>query len=181
MATKKQKTVILNSPIGRVSFPSVYERSDFTDKFELNLVWGPDTDLGELEEAIEAAIKAEWPTKRPRSIKIPLKDIEEKPNLGDFPDGSRFARFWRNTRPKVVDRDKTPISEESGDFYAGCYARVSFNVFAGTNKKGGPYVSLGLVNVQKVTDGESFSGINSDPDDDFGDDLPDDLANLLED
>lgn len=176
------KSQVFHSQIGRVSFPAVFERSDFTGKYELNLVWGPDTDLSALEDAIESAIKAEWPTNRPRRIKTPLKDIEEKPNLGDFPEGSRFARFWRNTPPIVKDAKKELIAAEDDELYAGCYARVAFNVFAGTNKKGGPYVSLGLIQVQKVTDGERLGGGGTptelDAADDF-DDLPEDLASLL--
>jgi hypothetical protein len=63
-----------------------------------------------------------------------------------------------------VDAAVQPIMEE-GEFYAGCYARATISPYA-YDKAGNRGVAFGLRNIQKIADGEPFSG-KSKPENDF--------------
>ena len=152
------------SPIGRVSYPSVFEPSAYGDeeaKYDLTLVFEDGDDLSEIEEAIDEAIAKKWNGKRPKDLLSPIKTDPEKY------DGRRYARFTakKNRPPQVVDQAKQEIDEDSGRFYPGCFARVSFNSYAWAYM-GRSGVSLGLGNVQKTDEGEPFDG-RSTAEDDF--------------
>ena len=73
-----------------------------------------------------------------------------------------------------MDRKKNPILEQE-EVYSGCYARISVNMFA-FNSNGNKGIGCGLLNIQKVADGEPLAGIQSSPEEDF-DDLGDDISN----
>jgi hypothetical protein len=66
-----------------------------------------------------------------------------------------------------VDIQGNPITAENPeDFYAGCWARASVNPYA--FDKIGKGVAIGLGNIKKLSDDESFEGFTS-AEDDFGD------------
>ena len=69
-------------------------------------------------------------------------------------------------KPGLVDADVQPIIDPT-EFYAGCYAIASFNFYAWAHDEGGTGISAGLMNIQKVKDGEPFGAGNSKPEDDF--------------
>jgi hypothetical protein len=95
---------------------------------------------------------------------------ESKPHLQGYGPGIVFFTMASSKRrPGIVDKSGAPITiENSEEFYAGCYARASVLPFA-YNNKFGKGVGIGLGNLQKVGDGESFSGFTS-AEDDFGGD-----------
>lgn len=68
-----------------------------------------------------------------------------------------------NRKPGVVDQNVQPILDQS-EIYSGCYARLSLNAFPYTfgSKKG---ISFGIVNVQKMDDGEPLGGTSRVEDD----------------
>ena len=73
-----------------------------------------------------------------------------------YGDGVVFITASSKNRPGLVDEALQPIITEA-DFYAGCYARATINAYeydAGANKG----VAFGLNNLQKLRDGEAFSG-----------------------
>jgi hypothetical protein len=150
------------SPIGRVSYPSVYEPNEYKGKesYQLTLLFDKDTDLSEMKAEAARVVKEKWGDKKPKDFDNPFRDGNEKDDAGAEYENVTYVRFKRSTKkgpPQVVDSKKQAISEGSGEFYAGCYARVSYSCFAWEEgKKGG--VSFGLANVQKMRDGESFDG-----------------------
>ena len=58
-------------------------------------------------------------------------------------------------RPTLVNRDKTPIVEEDGILYAGCYVNVSIDLWVMDNSYG-KKVLASLNAIQFVRDGEAF-------------------------
>jgi hypothetical protein len=164
------------SPIGRVSFPTVFEAREYAGKSNFSIVLlfdKTDPGLKVLAEKALSALKDKFGDKAPKSFKpgdYPAKWSNPFVN-GDESDvagyeGKIAIRFKSKTKPQVVDGQRNPITEDSGRLYAGCFARVSYSVYAFDNESKG--VAFGLVNVQKTGDGEPFSA-RTDAEEDFND------------
>ena len=59
-------------------------------------------------------------------------------------------------KPGVVDQNVQPIIEAE-EMYAGCYARATLTAYA-FDTAGNRGVAFGLQNIQKIRDGEPFTG-----------------------
>lgn len=165
------------SPVGRVSFHSVFQATAMEDnqekKFGVTLLFPKKMQGDQLKlfqamvaeanrvckEKFDVDLKGKY---KGKPIRSPFRDGSEKEHLDGYDENVVFVRFSGRAKPHVVGPDKSPITDE---FYNGCHARVSYTVYAYT--KGTPGVAFGLVNVQKVKDGESFGIGRSDPDNDF--------------
>lgn len=97
---------------------------------------------------------------------------------GDVYDG--YEGHWYVTakspsRPSLFDGLGNAVTEEDGVLYSGCYAHVSFDLYANTKPKTRG-VFAGLTGVKFAGDGESFGGGAKATADDFADlgDAPDD-------
>ena len=163
----------LHTPKFRVSFPSVFEATQINgqgkSKYRITMLF----DLAEIakdpaEQARWDAIKAELdPTLLKKFGSIPADyakpfidgNTMKKAETGVIYEGHEgmvVVRAASEDRPGLVDQNVQPIMDQS-DFYGGCYARATVNMFAWEymNKKG---VSVGIQNIQKLADGETFSG-----------------------
>ena len=155
------------SPIGRVSYPSVFEANEYEGKrnYQLTLLFDKKTvDLAEMKAEAARVAKEKFGKDIPKNFDNPIRDGDEKAEETGHEEyrGCWYIRFKRpekRGKPEVVDQRKEDIAADSGDFYAGCYARVSFTCFAWDGKKKGDGgVSFSLGNIQKAKDGESFDG-----------------------
>lgn len=157
----KEKTARVKTPTFRVSFPAIFKPVSFENqpaKYSVEMLFDKKTDLTELKRAVLKAATDKWgdKTKWPKNLKLPFKDGNEKSDLQGYADHTVIRASSKN-RPGLVNQKLEPITEEDGSFYAGCYARASVTPFA-YDKAGNRGVSFGLQNVQKVKDGEPFSG-----------------------
>ena len=84
-----------------------------------------------------------------------LRDGNTKQELEGYGDGVTFLTASRKTRPVTVDRDTTPVAEEDGKLYAGCYVNATVRLWC-QNNKWGKSVNAELRGVQFVKDGPSF-------------------------
>ena len=71
-----------HTPIGRVSFPELYEATQVSGqgdfKYRLTLIFEPDArGLAELRADIDAFIKTKWPTGLPPKFQHPIIDGDE--------------------------------------------------------------------------------------------------------
>jgi hypothetical protein len=98
-------------------------------------------------------------------MRAPFRDGAEKEDLEGYGPDVVFATASSETRPGVVDQQVRPLTAADNAIYAGCYAQAYVRPFA-YDRAGNRGVSIGLGNVQKVRDGEPFSG-NRRPEDDF--------------
>lgn len=92
-------------------------------------------------------------------LRNPLRDGEEKAELDGYA-GCMFASATTKMQPGVVDAQLNRIiSDEPGPdgFYSGCYARATVTAY-GYDKAGNKGVAFGLQNLQKLGDGDAFSG-----------------------
>lgn len=127
--------------------------------------------------------------KLPANFKTGIRDSSEKEGKEGFDPGTVFASLTTKMRPGVVDKERLNIaksdaekeaweakgkdvSEEVGQdaVYSGAYYRATVVTYSYDNK--GKGVALGLMNLQKVADGERIDG-RTDASADFDDELDD--------
>lgn len=154
---KKCKT-----PEFRASFPHVFKpHTGFEGqeaKFSVVMLFDKKTDLKELKRAAFNAATEKWGPKDkwPKNFRLPFRDGSEKSDLQGY-ENTIYVTATTKQRPGVVDQKLVPITEEDQSFYAGCYARATLIAFA-YDKAGNRGVSFSLQNIQKLRDGEAFSG-----------------------
>ncbi len=174
-ASPKKKSIFI-TPLARVSYASLYKAKAYEDqdaKFSCDLIFKAGEDLSGLEKAIHAAKVLQWGKDKstwPKKLRSPIKDGDEKEGQPEYA-GRMYITPANKHKPYVVDRKREHISEESDDFYSGCFVYGVLTVKA-YDTKANKGVSLYLEGVQKVKDGERFGG-SSKPEDaleDLGDD-----------
>lgn len=162
------------NPIGRImlndvrlSFPGLFKAEAFKPgdeaKFKATLLIEKGS---EQDKAIEARILAVLKEKYPQKADALLKQIQNNPNKFCYQDGDTRSydgyegmmalSAKSKTRPTVIDRNRTPLTEEDGKPYAGCFVNASVDFFVYDSQ--GVGVSASLRGVQFWRDGDSFGG-----------------------
>ncbi len=164
----------------RLSFPSLFQMATFngesTGKYEstfiLDKVEHADT-IKELQANINELMKTELKSKL-GADRICLKDGDEQ----DRPEFENKMTIKASTkkRPLVIDRSKSPITEDDDIIYAGCYVNAIISLWAQNNGYG-KRINAQLDGVQFVKDGEPFADntVSVEAFDAFGDELDDDI------
>lgn len=167
------------TPVFRVSFPNIFEarKNDLSGKEEYSLtaIFPKDADLTKMKAAAQEAMVKKWGADKnawPTNIRSPFRDQAERAKTINgkqvLPDGyvagAVFMNFKSQQKPGVVDKNVQVIIDAS-EFYAGCYAIASVMAFAYDNK-GNRGVSFGLLNIQKVKEGDPL-GTRTKPENDF--------------
>lgn len=167
----------------RFSYAQVFEPRAMTEgatpKYSVSLII-PKSDkktLDKIKAAIASAIEegktSKWGGKIPKNLKTPLRDGDEEREEDEVYAGSMFLSANSSNKPGIVDADLNTIMDKS-EFYSGCYGRASINFYP-FDSNGSKGVACGLNNLQKLEDGERLAGIGSTPEEDFGEDLDEDL------
>ena len=144
-------------------------RWDATALFPYDSQWKKMVDAG-----MEACAKEKWAAKH-RPI---LENLLGDSKLSCLMDGKRksydgYEGHWAITahrkekdgRPLVYDSDKSPIYKpdntlypgKAGRLYSGCYVTMQVNFWAQDNDNG-KAIRAELVGIQRVKDGDAFSG-----------------------
>jgi hypothetical protein len=152
---------------GRLSFPDLFTPRPFKagdkPKFKATFLVPKDgPEHKKISEAIIAVAKEKWPKDYAKVIasikgnanKFCFQDGETKSYEGY--EGMMAFSAGNTTRPLVLDRDKTPLTEADGKPYAGCHVVGSVEIFAYDNSGNG--ISASLRGVQFVKDGPAFAG-----------------------
>lgn len=165
----------------RLSFPSLFQTEKFgvddTGKyactFVLDKVEHADL-IADIKSKIDGLMKNELKAKIP-SDKICLKDGDD---LGrpEF-EGKMTVKASTKRRPLVINRDKSPVTEDDNVIYAGCYVNGIISLWA-QNNQFGKRINASLDGVQFARDGEPFGtgGIAADEFDDFEDSFDDEIV-----
>lgn len=163
----------------RLSFPSLFQHAAFggesTGKYEATFV----LDKKEHKDAIEQikagmlSLQKDVIKAKVASDKLCLKDGDES-GRPEF-EGCFTIKASTKKRPLVIDRDKSPITEDDNKVYAGCYVNAVITLW-GQNNSWGKRVNAQLDGVQFARDGEPFGegGITVDEFDAFADAAADD-------
>lgn len=127
-----------------------------------------------INAAIQEAAEAKWGQKAAAHLKAlkaadktALHDGDIKSQYAGF-EGNLFVSARNQSRPTVVDRDKTPLAQADGKPYAGCYVNAVLEFWAQDNNYG-KRINCSLLGVQFVKDGEAFAGGGVASEDDFDD------------
>lgn len=196
MAQAREGVVVLQSV--RLSFPKLFKPEASieggTPKFGAAFLMDPETETGKanikaLKAAIGAAAKKTWAEKADKVMKAldsdrsGLRDGDTATNgEGDVYSGYENMMFVSASnlkRPQVLNRDKTPLTEEDNVVYGGCYVDAVVSVWATADKKlggNGVFCTLEVVRFRK--DGEPFGAAPVDADD-YLDDLDDDDDDMI--
>ena len=158
MSTEKKKKNFILTPVFRVSFPDIVERSDMSNKYRVQMLFEKGTDLSELVAEAKAARKDKWPKVAPKGFQSPfmkVDDMDADERYDGYEDGMVILAASSSYRPGVVDKQRNPIDLEELDtvLYGGMYARAAINAFA-YDTKGNKGVAFGLNAIQIVKDGE---------------------------
>lgn len=160
----------------RISFPSLFRKAVFNGeetKYEATFLIDKKEGVEKIEEinnAIKEMIKEQFKGTKLPSDKLCIKD-------GDMIDYAGYAgnvsiKASSNSRPLVLDRDKSPLTEEDNRIYAGCRVNAVIELWAQNNNYG-KRISANLLGVQFLKDDEPFAdGVKASVDDfdSFGDD-----------
>ena len=181
----------------RLSFPTLWQKKksseDAKPKYSCTLLIDPETDSGKdniahIEKELKALAKRTWNEKGEKVLKAldvkrrPLVDGEACTNQeGDVYQGYEGMMAFKCGNPKEfkrLDRDKSPLTEETADelnrLYAGCYVDAVVNIYSITDqKKGGNGIFASIEVLRHRRSGEPF-GAAPVEEDDYLDDLADD-------
>lgn len=169
----------------RLSFPALFKAEAFKPgddpRFKATFLVPAGSALAkEVEAAAIAALEEKFP-KKGAAIYKQVYGNNNKCNVsdGNLAEYDGYAGMIAvsaksKTRPLVIDTDKTPLAEDDGKPYAGCYVNAIIEFFGYDNS--GKGVSATLKGVQFVRDGDAFSGSAPASEDDF-----DDLSNGADD
>jgi hypothetical protein len=150
------------TPEFRVSYPAVFKAKSFDEqeaKFGLTMLFSKKTDLTALKKAAFSAKVEKWgadKTKWPKKLRSPFRDGAEREGTDGYGENVIFVAATSKTKPGLIDGKKNRLSTDE-EFYAGCYARAELLAYA-YDTKGNKGVAFGLKNIQKLRDGDPFSG-----------------------
>ena len=144
------------------SFPYLFEKSDYTDKFGLSIPIGLDNEkeIKKIRTLIANAAENKWGKKARaevgKKVVSPLRNGNDEKEDDEIYSNTIFFSANSGSKPGVVGRDLKPIIEMD-EIYPGCIIRASVNFYA-YDFKGKKGVACGLGNVMKVKDGEQIGG-----------------------
>lgn len=145
----------------RISFPNIFRPSAFApgqdEKYSATFIMEKGGAAHQAVEAeIDRVIKEKWPKKVPGNLKIALRDGDEK-DMDGFGDETMFFNASNKKRPGVFDRDRSPLVEDDGKPYAGCYVNAIVDFWAQDNSYG-KRINASLTGIQFSKDGDGFGG-----------------------
>lgn len=163
----------------RLSFPSLFNKAKFNDqetKFEATFLLHKDEQadlIAKIEAQLDAVAKDHFKGKIPKGLKLCLADGDEKDYDGY--ENHMSLKAASNKRPTIIDRDKTPLAEDDGVVYAGCYVNAIVDFWVQDNSWG-KRINSNLLGVQFFKDGDGFGAGDTDVTNDFEsfDDFEDD-------
>lgn len=161
----------------RLAFPVLFEPKTVNGEgkpaFSAALLIDPaDAQVKAINAAIEQIAKEKWGAKADAILKtmratdkVALHDGDLKSSYDGFP-GNLYVSARSATRPLVIDKDKSPLSEQDGKPYAGCYVNASIELWAQDNNYG-KRVNASLRGIQFFRDGDAFAGGGAASEDEF--------------
>ncbi len=168
------------TPVGRVSWPALAKPDD-NGKYGLTMIFDSEADLKKLKAMVVECIKGEWGDKyKPAQLSLPFKNGNDKTDddgnvWPEYADctlatmGTKYAVTVLNPAKKPI-----PTAQLEAEVYGGCYCIAQVNAYAWEYTEKGKVmkrgVSLGLMNLMKVRDGERLgSGKRISAEDAFAD------------
>ena len=155
----------------RLAFPAIFKAESVMGgdpRFSAVFIIDPEKQadlVKDIQATISKVAEEKWGAKASATLKqimakgnLFFRDGADKPDYDGF-EGMMYisAASRPNQRPLVLDGNKTPLTEEDGKPYGGCYVNASIEVWAQDNNFG-KRINAQLRGVQFVADGEAFGG-----------------------
>lgn len=165
----------------RLSFPSLFRKATFggdETKYEATFLLDKTKDadkIKEINDAIADVSKEKHKGKTPPADKLCFKD-------GDTIDYDGYAghmsiKASSTKRPMVIGQDRSPLTEDDGKPYAGCYVNAIIELW-GQDNQFGKRVNANILAVQFAKEGQPFGDGVTASIDDF-DDVPVDMDDFI--
>lgn len=154
----------------RLSFPSLFHKAVFEGnetKFEATFLLDKDAHadvIKGIKSDIAKRIKEDLKGAKVSAERICLKDGDDFDYTGYA--GCMSFKASNNKRPLIIDRDKSPLTEDDNKLYAGCYVNAIVELWVQNNAYG-KRINANLLGVQFFKDGEPFADGESGSVDDF--------------
>lgn len=170
----------------RLSFPSLFQKAEFEPgkpgKYEATLLF-PKSDKKTYKQIMDAIEKCKDEAKL-KKVKDDMFCIKDGDEIFEEKEYDGYEGMWavkaaNSKRPTIIDRDKTPLTEEDDRVYAGCFVNAIISLWAQDNTYG-KRIHANLLGIQFVKDGEPFGDAVVASDDDF-DDIEDEFEDEAED
>ena len=153
----------------RLSFPNLFKPEAFQagqePKYQATFLFDPSdkkhaAKMKEVKQVAKEILTEAYGSedKIPKGFKMCLKDNAKEEKEYDGYEGVWFLPSNNTARPTVVDRDLTPLTEDDGRPYAGCYVNATITLWVQDNQYG-KRVNANCRAVQFYRDGERFGGI----------------------
>ena len=162
----------------RISFPDLFtaraQAEGSEPKFACTFLVEPGSaQETAINNEILRVVESKWPGKGAQIIKqisgnnmrFCFRPADEKDYQGF--EGMRFFKASSKVRPTIIDRDRSPLTQEDGKPYAGCYVNAIVDFYAYDNN--GKGVGCALKGIQFFKDGDAFAGGGVARPDDFED------------
>lgn len=171
MAENKPQAVKKQLREVRLSFPAIWKKAEFEGeqtKFEATFLVDKDAQSDQVDminAEIDRFLEAKFGKgKIPKSVKRTcFLDGDEK----DYDGYENHMAFkaTSNKRFTIIDRDRSPLTEEDGKPEAGDYVNAIVSLWYSDHPKGGKQVLANLHGIQFVKEGERFGAETAaDPD-----------------
>jgi len=162
MAADKPKAIKVTTPKFRLSFPNLDQPRGFEGqepKYSITMLFPKDQDMSWLKTKIVECLTAKFgdKIKWPKGMKNPIRDGNEQESPLKGYEGCYFVTARSKDKPGCVDSKCQDIIDVRNEVYAGCYARATIALYT-YDKAGNKGVGIALNNIQKLADGEPFSG-----------------------
>lgn len=154
----------------RLSFPSLFRKAVFEGsetKYEATFLLDKEKHadlIKSIKAEIAKRIKDDLKGAKLSADRICLKDGDDFDYAGYA--GHMSFKAANPKRPLVIDRDKTPLTEDDNRLYAGCYVNAVVELWVQNNGYG-KRINANLLGVQFFKDGEPFADGESGSVDDF--------------
>lgn len=163
----------------RLAFPQLFKATNVNGEgdpsFSASFIMVPNhPSLALIDAAIEQVARAKWGLKFEAILKaartadkVAIHSGESKVDYAGY-EGNFFISARSKTRPLVLDANRSPLVEEDGRPYAGCYVNAIVEIWAQDNNYG-KRINASLSAVQFHRDGEAFAGGAAASQEDFDD------------
>lgn len=154
----------------RISFPSLFRKAVFSGdetKYEATFLIDKKDgaeQIAEIDASIKALLKEKLKGSKLPADKLCLKDGDTIDYAGYA--GTMSIKASSTKRPLVIDRDKSPLTEDDGKIYAGCRVNAVIELWAQNNTYG-KRINANLLGVQFLKDDEPFADGEKGSVDDF--------------
>ncbi|HHW4683064.1 MAG TPA: DUF2815 family protein [Xylella sp.] len=152
----------------RLAFPTLFEprtvNGEGNAAYSASFIMDPaDPQVSTLNQAIGQLARDKWGAKADAILKqlratdkVALHDGDLKSTYDGFP-GHLYVSARSAKRVLVIDRDRTPLTEQDGKPYAGCFVNAIIELWVQDNNYG-KRINAALCGVQFLSDGEPFAG-----------------------